>query len=406
MTARYDIIIVGGGIAGSGLAAMLARGGKQVLLLERSTVFEDVVRGEWVAPWGVVEARRAGLYADLLGANDHHIARHIEYGDGLDPAAGAAREMSLAVLPGIPGPLAVGHPQACQALFDAAVAAGATAVRGVEEIVVSGGPSPEVAYSAGGERHSASARLVAGADGRASVVRRQAGIELHQEPTHHYFAGMLVDGADGWPDDLQSMGTEGDVQYFVFPQRRGRIRLYLSYPTEQKSRFAGRDASRAFLEAFRLATVPNSDALATARAAGPCHAVPNHSSWVDSPVAEGIVLLGDAAGYNDPITGQGLSVTLRDVRSVGELLLGTDDWRPGTFAPYAEERSERMRRLRVAAAMDSILHAEFGPEATARKLRILADRTPVMALGSTMVGPEMLPEACFRPEALEAVRNA
>lgn len=238
------------------------------------------------------------------------------------------------------------------------------------------------------------------------MVRRQAGVELYQEPTHHYFAGMLVDGAEGWPEDLQSMGTEGDVQYFVFPQRQGRIRLYLSYPMEQKSRFAGRDASRTFLDAFQLTTVPNSDALARARAAGPCHAVPNHSCWVDSPVAEGIVLLGDAAGYNDPITGQGLSVTLRDVRSVGELLLAADDWRPETLAPYTEERRERMRRLRVAAAMDSILHAEFGPEATARKLRILADRTPVMALGSTMVGPEMLPEPCFSPEALEAVRNA
>ena len=56
MPETHDVIIVGGGIAGSGLATMLARGGKSVLLLEKSTEFADVVRGEWMAPWCVFEA--------------------------------------------------------------------------------------------------------------------------------------------------------------------------------------------------------------------------------------------------------------------------------------------------------------------------------------------------------------
>lgn len=406
MADRYDIIIVGGGIAGSGLATVLARGGKKVLLLEKSSAFQDVVRGEWIAPWGVIEAQRTGLYADLCHANDYHIPRHIEYGDGLDPEAGEARALNLAMLPGVPGPLSLGHPQACQALFDAAVAAGATAFRGVEDIAVSAGDSPSVSFTVNGERREAEATLIAGADGRGSVVRRQAGIELEQEPTHHYFAGMLVEGATEWPVDVQSMGTEGDVQYFVFPQAPGKLRLYLSYGLDQKSRLAGRDAGERFLEAFRLATVPHSDCIASARIAGPCHAIPNQSTWVDSPVAPGIVLLGDAAGYNDPIIGQGLSVTLRDVRIVSELLLNADRWDAALLAPYVEERRERMRRLRVAAAMDSIVHAEFGPEATARKLRVMANPTLAMARGAAMVGPDLLPAECFSDEALEAVRNA
>lgn len=406
MADRYDIIIIGGGIAGSGLATVLARAGKDVLVLEKSTEFQDIVRGEWIAPWGVLEAQRTGLYADLCKANDYHIPRHIEYGDGLDPAAGESRALNLAMLPGVPGPLSLGHPQACQALFDAAVAAGTTALRGVEDITVTGGASPSVRYTAGGATHTAEAPLVAGCDGRGSVVRRQAGAELHQEPTHHYFAGMLVEGADAWPVDVQSMGTEGDVQYFVFPQAPGKLRLYLSYGMDQKSRLAGRDAGEKFLEAFKLANVPNSDCIANARIAGPCHAIPNQSTWVDSPVAPGIVLLGDAAGYNDPILGQGLSATLRDVRVVSELLLGAATWDAALLQPYVEERRERMRRLRVAAAMDSIVHAEFGPEATARKLRVMANPMLAMARGAAMVGPDLLPPEAFSDEALEAVRNA
>lgn len=406
MPHRYDTVIIGGGIAGSGLATVLARGGKSVLLLEKTTAFKDMVRGEWIAPWGVVEAGRAGLYDVLRLANDYHIPRHIEYGDGLDPADGEARSLPLALLPGVPGPLSVGHPQACQALIEASAAAGATVVRGVEDVSPSFGAVPQVAYTVDGARHEATCRLVVGADGRGSPVRRRAGIELHQDPTHHFFAGMLVEAADGWPTDLQTMGTEGDVQFFVFPQAPGRLRLYLSYGLDQKDRLAGEGAEGRFLQAFRLATVPNSGAIAEAAIAGPCHSIPNQSTWTDDPVGPGLVLIGDSAGYNDPIIGQGLSIALRDVRTAGELLLGSEDWTPGLFTPYVEERSERMRRLRMTASMDSVMHAEFGPEATARKLRIIADPSIGLARMATMVGPEMLPPEAFTDEAFERLVSA
>ena len=59
--ADYDLIVVGGGIGGSTLAEVMARAGRSVLVLEQSEVFEDRVRGEWIAPWGVKEVQRLGL---------------------------------------------------------------------------------------------------------------------------------------------------------------------------------------------------------------------------------------------------------------------------------------------------------------------------------------------------------
>ncbi|MGH2632209.1 MAG: FAD-dependent oxidoreductase [Tepidiformaceae bacterium] len=400
MTETYDVAIVGGGIAGAGLATVLARAGKRVLVLEKTHDYRDMVRGEWIAPWGVVEAKRTGLFETLCTVSDHHITYHAEFGDGIDPVEANARRLNLsAFLPDVPGPLAIGHPQACQALWDAAVAAGAEGVRGVEDVTIRPGESPQLDYTQGGASHQVSCRLVVGADGRGSGVRRQAGMALLQEPGHHFFAGMLVDAAGGWPDDLQTMGTEGDVQFFAFPQGHGRIRLYLGYGLDQKSRFAGDKSEQRFLEAFRLQTVPNTRALAEATPAGPCGSIPNQSALVESPVAPGLVLIGDAAGYNDPIIGQGLSIALRDVRIVGEALLSTDAWTPALFSPYVAERTERMRRLSFAARHDSILHVEFGPEATARKLRFMerqaADPSFALSRAAVMIGPELLPPEVF-----------
>lgn len=408
MTTTYDLVIVGGGIAGSGLATVMARAGKRVLLLEKSTEFKDMVRGEWLAPWGVAEARRTGLYDVLAGANDHHITYHVGYdGSTTREEAEAGRLDMATVLPGIEGPLSLGHPHACQALFDAAVAAGATAVRDVAEVAVRPGASPEVTFTAGGETRTAACRLVVGADGRNSQVRRQLGIALHEDTPHHLFAGMLVEGVDDWPVDTQVIGTEDDVNYFVFPQRNGRLRLYLGYGLDQKARFAGQGAGQRFLEAFRRDHIPHMADVAGARIAGPCHSVPNQSTWTESPLAEGAVLVGDAAGFNDPIIGQGLAISMRDVRMVSDALLAADDWSTGTLQPYAEERAERMRRLRFAGNVASMLAAEFGADAQARRTRYRLAREANPALGlsqaAAMVGPEVLPPEAFTAEAWQAI---
>ena len=86
--AQYDLIIVGGGIGGAALAQVMAAAGRSVLLLEQSQTYEDRVRGEWIAPWGVDEVKRVGLYDLLVGAGGHHITRHVTFDGGIDPRRG------------------------------------------------------------------------------------------------------------------------------------------------------------------------------------------------------------------------------------------------------------------------------------------------------------------------------
>ena len=97
MGSRHDVIVVGGGIGGSAIAAILAARGLDVLLLEQTDRFEDRVRGEWVAPWGVVETKRLGLYDLLMGAGGHHLTRHVTYDESRTPEEAEARTLPLSI---------------------------------------------------------------------------------------------------------------------------------------------------------------------------------------------------------------------------------------------------------------------------------------------------------------------
>ncbi len=401
---RFDAVIVGGGIGGAALGGALAAAGKRVLILERTERFEDVVRGEWIAPWGVVELKRLGLYELVRAAGGHHLARHLGFDEMRAPAEAHAAALPLdAFVPGTPGPLCIGHPHLCQTLLDHAALQGAAVLRGVAEARVAAGANPEVRFAHGSLAREARADLVVGADGRASSVRRQLGLPLHEAPAHHLFAGLLVNGAHAWPDDVQAIGTEGDVSFLAFPQGKGRVRLYAGYAREQAGRFSGSEGPKRFLEACVLRSIPESAAFRAASPAGPCRTYPNQDTWMDTPYVEGVALIGDAAGHNDPITGQGLSITLRDVRLVRDLLLAAPRLATDALAPYAEERRERMRRLRFAAAMQSRLTVEFGEAARALRANAFARQAREPDLGiaiiAAFVGPEKLPADAFTQAA-------
>jgi 2-polyprenyl-6-methoxyphenol hydroxylase-like FAD-dependent oxidoreductase len=396
----YDLLIVGGGIGGSALATVVARAGKSVLLLERSDVYEDKVRGEWVAPWGVAEVKRLGLYDTLMAAGGHHVARHVTYDESVDPVAAEASAIQLgAFAEGVPGPLCLRHPVHCQALFDAAKAAGAAAHRGVNVLEVTAGDAPRVAYEVAGERREAGGRLLVGADGRTSQVREAIAVPLHQDKPHHWFAGLLVDGVEGWDADLQAIGTEGDFGYLIFPQGSGRARVYGGYALKQAQRFKGADGPRRFLDAFAMTSSPDNRYVVAGEPAGPLFSYFNNDSWTDEPFAKGAVLIGDAAGWNDPIIGLGLSITYRDVRIVSELLASSDDWGSLSFASYAQERRERMRRLRFAASLQATIDMEFDEAARERRKRIFersaVDPSVRAYAVAVMAGPEALPPGFF-----------
>ena len=404
-TGTADIVVVGGGIAGSALATVLAREGRDVLLLERETAYRDKVRGEFVALWGVEEILRMGLMPAFRAAGGVDATRAVFYDETVHPAQAEAGSVPLdRLLPGIAGALDVGHPEACEALIEAAAAAGARVVRGTGRTEVTPGTPPAVRYTGPeGDPHAVVCGLVVGADGRQSAVRRAAGIELEVGAARTMGGGMLVDGLDAWAAGTLALGTEGDLHYLVFPRADGRARLYLMHDVRDRGRFTGPDRARAFLAAYQLDCIPDSAMFGAARPAGPCVFYPMTDSWTTTdPVAPGVVLVGDAAGWNDPVIGQGLSIALRDARTVAELVLAEED-----LAPYVAERRERMRRLRVSAAVVTDISCTFTPEGAARRVAFGAQAADPVLGGARMavqVGPDRLPAEAFAPRTVERIR--
>ncbi len=407
MNETFDVIIVGGGLAGSSTATVLARAGLDVLVLERETGFRDRVRGEWLAPWGILEAEALGIRGIIDSvAHANLITRHVGYDETLTPDEAESGTVDFVAL-GIPGGgcVGVGHPQLQEALLTHAAEQGATVRRGTSPARVTPGTTPTVTYSLDGVDHTATCRLVVAADGRESGIRKTLGIDLHSTEPQVIMAGMLVDGIHDWPSDQQAIGVDDDFHYLVFPQADGRARLYGAWDAADKHRYSGEGRERRFLESFRMPFLPVPGAIADAAPAGPLAGYPMTDTWTDEVAADGVVLIGDSAGWSDPVIGQGMSVTFRDVHLTTDAITATDDWSTAAFAAYGDERRERMRRLRYASAGSYLLNG-FGAEARARRVR-LREKFAVDPMSSpvttSLIGAWVLPDEAYSDDAWNAL---
>ena len=111
--------------------------------------------------------------------------------------------------------------------------------------------------------------------------------------------------------------------------------------------------------------------------------------WIAAPVRGNCVLVGDAAGSTDPVWGNGLSRTLRDVRLLRDRLLNDQNWNAAATA-YASDHDDFFHRLRRAEQLNTTLSFSMGDEAEARRTRAFAlmERFPELYPDVPGLGPE------------------
>jgi len=170
---RTDVLVVGGGPAGSSAAARLAKGHQVSLLEEHSTPGQPVQCAGLVTPRGIPDFARSSVICEVTGARIHSPVGFI-----LDLKARSTRAC------------VINRALFDRLLFNRAVDAGATPLLGERLVALaemSKGVSGRIRTSTGlAEVH---AEVVVGADGYRSLCRRAAGLP----PPKHMLTGIQVD---------------------------------------------------------------------------------------------------------------------------------------------------------------------------------------------------------------------
>lgn len=377
----HDIVTVGGGLGGAALARAMAERGARVLVLEREKQFRDRVRGETLAPWGCAEAEQLGIYALLRDSCAFEKARVKGVGPDRDLVATTPQKLPS---------LAFYHPQMQEALLQAAAEAGAEVRRGAIVRSVERGSPATVRFETDLGIGEVSARLIVGADGRGSSMRKWAKFDVIQDQERLLAAGVLLDDVQGIPEDsyffvLNPEIAEGSL---LVPQDGGRARAYVAYRVDADYRLQGGDALPRFIAESVRCGIP-ADFYANAKLAGPLATFSGADSWVQHPYSNGIALIGDAAASCDPSWGQGLSLTLRDVRVLRDQLLNNSNWDSAGHA-YAREHDRYYGRIHTVEDWLTTFFYSKGAEADAFRQRAL----PLIAQDVTRVpdhlnsGPE------------------
>lgn len=376
---RYDLITIGGGLAGASLAKAMAEKGSRVLVLEATTEFKDRVRGEQLNGWGAEEARELGIYDILTSSCANEILWWDFY---IGQAQLAHRNLREEAPGGLPN-LGYYHPRMQETLIRAAEEAGAEVSRGVRVTGVEPGDPPRVMVElSDGSSEEIEAGFVAACDGRTSAARSWCGFEVIRDPDRMQISGLFFENMNIPADTaVHCMNPMLNAHGLFFPSGNGNVRAYFAvWKKPDSPRLSGeKDVPRYIEESIQIG-LPAS-AFEGATPSGPLATFDGADIWVEHPYKAGVALVGDAAAATDPNFGQGQALALRDVRELRDQLLASSG-ADSAGNDYAEAHKRYYRKLKSVEDTATDLLFTPGQEADAIRSRTL----PLM----DNVFPEML----------------
>ena len=337
-----DVLVVGAGPAGSATATLLARAGHSVLLVDRATFPRDKACSEYMSPEAVRILARLGVLESLERAGAFPLEGMALTG----PRGGRAHgKFALAGhTPFRPCGLSISRRILDHQLLGAARAAGARVLEKhcVEDLLYDAGwVAGAVLRNPAGQRHSVRARLTVGADGLRSVVARLLGRRVHGPSRRMAFVAHVAGVADMGPS--AELHFRDDAYIGLNPIGHDQTNVALLVPSGRASE-AGAGVEQFFSDTLReFPEVGERVAAGTVvrriLATGP-FAV--RSSRI---VAPGALLVGDAADFFDPATGDGIYCALRGAELAAEVAAPALS-RPG---PVGVDLLARYRILRRRA---------------------------------------------------------
>jgi flavin-dependent dehydrogenase len=330
-----DVIVVGGGPAGSVTAALLAERGHQVLLLDKARFPRHKACSEYVNAAGVRLLVELGLEGELAALGAHRMEAMLLH-------APSGRRFLADYAAAEPGAAALGlsRLRLDALLLDRARAAGAEVREGahVRDLVVVAGCVQGVEATIGGVRETLRAPLTIGADGRHGVVARSLGLD--RPPRWPRRTGLVahyrgVVGLDRWGEMHVSAGYYAGLA----PLEDGLTNV--AFVTSSAAVAARSEPLEAFFERGLCGIPEVAGKLAAAERVGGIRGVGPMAHGVRRVCGDGYLLMGDAASFLDPFTGDGIYEALRGAfltAPVADAALRAGDCSAGRLEPYRDAR--------------------------------------------------------------------
>lgn len=313
-----DVVIVGGGVAGSGLANNLANSGLHVVLLEQHEEIPPINKGDQLAPPAVRMLGEIGALNEFWKRGAIQVDRARIIGPDGDPIAEKSYPDSLEEPYNYL--LRLEHPRIREALLASAQSrSNVTVLQGhkaTDLIRDNGGRATGVSGTSQDGPFQVTARVVAGCDGPRSSIREQAGIgaNLHVYPTE--FLMLTVDRSEHLPEDRRDEFWTTSGFLALLPLSDGRARCPVEVGPGSSTDW--RESTRRGIETLYRqvgAWLPDDFQEIWSEVSildDDLHFYKVTRHHASTYVADGLLVAGDAAHTTSPFLGFGMNMALRD----------------------------------------------------------------------------------------------
>jgi 2-polyprenyl-6-methoxyphenol hydroxylase-like FAD-dependent oxidoreductase len=369
----FDVVVVGGGLAGLTLAMALCERGHPTAVLEARRGVAPVKRGMSLAPNGLQVLDRLGLLRDVeeIGRRLHVVKYLKESGELLVSydyrQLNCKQNYLLAFLP-----------HELEAVLRRRTEGRHVKIFGgakFDGFLREYGRISGVWATIDGAQRSLRSKIIIGADGGRSVVRQAAGIQARSEPYNSSYAVTVADMVENSSDEAKHYLGKGKM-LGDFPLPHGKYLFsYLPVGTYDGLKARGLDRFKAELAALAPEL---SETLESIESWDDFSYMIPQDVRVDSWVGDNVALVGDAAHSIEPSLGQGGSLALSDVNALLDVLdvcFGKSDFSANVLKGYEAARrtqTETLRRMAELTAMLMNTHngvLEWFRDRTMRKMR-------------------------------------
>ncbi len=341
----YDVVVVGGRVAGASTALLLARAGARVALLDRRPYGSDTLSTHALMRAGVLQLTRWGLLDRVVAAGTPPVRRTTFHLDGRPQVRVTIRPYA-----GVDALYAPRRHVLDRILVDAAAEEGVdvwhqTPVTGLLRDETGRVSGVKAAPPSGGSV-TLRANMTVGADGIGSLVAREVAAPVLAQGKsstavlYRYLSDLDTDGYE-WAYAARAAAG-------IIPTNAGESCVFVGAKPDRLRRLRRDGAVSAFDTLLDLAAEASlADRVRTARPSGRIHGWSGLPGYIRRSWGPGWALVGDAGYFKDPITTHGMTDALRDAELLTDALLavlcGAPD--PVALGGYQATRDRLSRSL-------------------------------------------------------------